>query len=98
MGVLRIPAKLERLALLAEECAEVIQMVEKIIRHGYQSYNPHDPEQRTNRELLERELGDVKFCMDFMHDNGDIHAIRIDTFSRDKRRRVKQYLHEEHIL
>lgn len=29
------PAEVERLALLAEECGEVIQTVGKILRHGY---------------------------------------------------------------
>ena len=29
------PAETERLAILAEECGEVIQAVGKILRHGY---------------------------------------------------------------
>jgi len=34
------PAELERLAILAEEAAEVVQIANKIIRHGYASYHP----------------------------------------------------------
>src|SRR5579872_899269 len=34
------PAQIERLALLAEECGEVMQAVSKILRHGYESRNP----------------------------------------------------------
>ena len=37
------PAEDERLAMLAEECAEVIQIVSKIQRHGYDSWHPDDP-------------------------------------------------------
>jgi len=52
------PAEAERLTMLAEECAEVIQVVGKILRHGYDNYHPDDPS-RTNRDLLARELTDV---------------------------------------
>lgn len=52
------PAQAERLAMLAEECAEVIQVVGKILRHGYDNYHP---ENRTfsNRDLLHQELTDL---------------------------------------
>lgn len=51
------PAEAERLAMLAEEAAEVIQIVGKILRHGYDSYHPNSPE-ITNRDLLGFELTD----------------------------------------
>lgn len=41
--------------MLAEEAAEVIQAVTKILRHGPQSYHPDDPE-TSNAELLEDEV------------------------------------------
>ncbi|HCO91067.1 MAG TPA: hypothetical protein DIT40_08855 [Alphaproteobacteria bacterium] len=58
------PAQAERLAMLAEECGEVIQAVGKILRHGYDSYHPEEaakfPENRqTNRDALVRELTDL---------------------------------------
>ena len=53
------PAEAGRLAMLAEECAEVIQIVGKILRHGYDSYHPADPE-TTNRDLLAKELTDIE--------------------------------------
>lgn len=52
------PAQAERLAMLAEECGEVIQIIGKILRHGYDSHHPNDP-RTTNRELLGRELTDL---------------------------------------
>lgn len=52
------PAQAERLAMLAEECAEVISVIGKILRHGYDSYHPNTPA-ITNRDLLAHELADV---------------------------------------
>jgi len=52
------PAQAERLAMLAEECGEVIQVIGKILRHGYDSSHPSD-RTVTNRELLGRELTDL---------------------------------------
>ena len=52
------PAEAERLAMLAEECGEVIQVIGKILRHGYDSFHPADPSV-TNRDLLGRELTDL---------------------------------------
>lgn len=52
------PAQAERLAMLAEECGEVIQIVGKILRHGYSSAHPDRPHV-SNRELLGRELTDL---------------------------------------
>lgn len=54
------PAQTERLAILMEECGEVVQIIGKILRHGYESGSPfgHNPE--TNRQALIRELFDVK--------------------------------------
>ena len=49
------PDQAERLFLLAEEAAEVIQAVTKILRHGYESHNPDKPEDGTNRDQLRRE-------------------------------------------
>lgn len=51
------PAEAERLALLAEECGEVIQAIGKVLRHGFESTHPDGGP--TNRESLERECGDV---------------------------------------
>lgn len=52
------PAQAERLAMLAEECGEVIQIIGKILRHGYDSWHPDRPA-ITNRMLLEKELTDL---------------------------------------
>jgi hypothetical protein len=52
------PAEAERLALLLEELGEAQQVIGKILRHGYESHHPENPDD-SNRALLEGELGDV---------------------------------------
>ena len=59
------PAEAERLAMLAEECGEVVQVVGKILRHGYDSYHPDNP-RVTNRDLLVKELRDVNAVLQAM--------------------------------
>ncbi len=66
------PAEAERLAMLSEECGEVIQAVGKILRHGYESYHPADPS-TTNRDLLAKELSDLVSVMQMM--DGDFSII-----------------------
>ena len=54
------PNEAERLAILAEEMGEALQIVGKILRHGYDSFHPNNPGVVTNRMLLEHELTDVE--------------------------------------
>lgn len=61
------PAQMERLAILSEECGEVIQIIGKILRHGYDSCNPFGANPETNREGLLRELMDVSAAMGMLH-------------------------------
>jgi len=53
------PAQTEALAVLAEECAEVIQVVGKILRHGLSSKHPADPKGLNNLGLLHEGAFDV---------------------------------------
>ena len=69
------PAEAERLAMLAEECGEVIQVVGKILRHGYDSYHPDDPI-TTNRQLLQSELLEVVAVIYAMGRLGDVRIGR----------------------
>lgn len=57
--------------MLAEEAAEVVQVVGKILRHGYSSYHPDRPHV-SNRELLMNELADLKAVQFLMEGSGDI--------------------------
>ena len=53
------PEEAERLAMLAEECGEVIQIIGKILRHGYYSHHPSDPNKISNKFLLDGEMTDL---------------------------------------
>jgi len=88
-------AETERLAILAEECGEVIQIVGKILRHGYQSMNPNNGE--VNRLALERELGDINYITTLMLREEDIEIKSIREYSAEKAERIKQYLHHQII-
>ena len=88
-------AQAERLALLAEECAEVIQIVGKILRHGYESTHPEEPDGETNREMLEREIGHIHAATQLMLDNDDLTLTKIETHGAEKRKGVLVYLHHQ---
>ena len=88
-------AQVERLALLAEEMGEAIQVIGKILRHGLMSCNPKDTEEWTNKELLEKELGDVTFAVNLLCENNDIDLYRINEECANKAMRVKPYLHHQ---
>lgn len=87
------PAETERLALLAEECGEVVHIIGKILRHGYESYHPSGYD--TNRQLLTGETGDLYAALQMMADVGDLKMIEVLDAAQDKRERVKEYLHHQ---
>lgn len=86
-------AETERLALLAEECGEVIQVIGKILRHGYESHHPDNT--ITNRELLQRECGDVRHAMIRLCEAGDLSKDFIHLRAETKKLNVEQYLHHQ---
>lgn len=90
------PEQLERLAILAEECAEVIQIIGKIQRHGYNSWHPDDKDKVTNRFLLSTELGHVQFATRLLVCNEDVSEMHIQHSKNRKAVTIQQYLHQEH--
>lgn len=56
------PQQLEMLAILSEECGEVVQRIGKILRHGLNSVNPNT--KIDNTVALECELGDICAAME----------------------------------
>lgn len=81
------PAEAERLAILVEECGEVIQAAGKILRHGY------DSDGYDNRANLEKEIGDIVFITTLMTDRNDISAYRVLAYKHDKEANIHKYLH-----
>lgn len=68
-------AELERLAMLSEEAGEIVQMVGKILRHGYESYHPNDDDKTTNRVLLRREINDLIAVVHGMVQENDLSPL-----------------------
>ncbi len=69
-------AELERLACLAEECGEVIQIVNKTIRHGYE--NSHEKyNNKTPRAMLEQEIADLFVIVELMIREEDIDTTNL---------------------
>ena len=87
------PGEHERLALLAEECGEVIQAIGKIMRHGYESRHPDGGP--TNRESLEREIGHVEAAKTLLSKADDIRPLEVASHTLTKLRTVKLYLHHQ---
>lgn len=87
------PAEDERLAILAEEAAEVIHVISKIRRHGFESRNPDDPRSPTNRQLLEKELGDLDAAYLMCFDAGDVDDGAISGHCLARGASIKKYLH-----
>lgn len=87
------PAEAERLALLAEECGEVIQAIGKILRHGYESTHPDGGP--TNREALERECGDLRHAVLRLQKEGDLSVRAIHGWSNAKAQNIERYLHHQ---
>lgn len=92
------PAEIERLVLLAEEAAEVQQIIMKILRHGKQSFHPDDSERTSNIMLLQKEIGDFQYVLDLMAHNRDISADGIQEFKKQKSRSVGRYLHHNEAI
>lgn len=88
------PAEAERLAMLAEECAEVIQVVGKILRHGYGSHHPDTPH-ISNREMLRAELIDVETLLRVMESWGDVLCVLPCDTERNWQRKLRFTHHQE---
>ena len=87
------PAEAERLALLMEEMGEAVQVIGKILRHGYGSRHPEGD--YTNRELLEKEMGHVQHALNRMITVQDLRMSSIVKWEIDKQKTVRRYLHHQ---
>ena len=89
-------AEAERLALLAEECAEVVQGVAKVLRHGYESHNPTSAAvSPSNREALAKEVGHVRHAIDRMTLAGDLCDGEIEGAKQTKADNISRWLHHQ---
>ena len=93
------PSQAERLAMLAEECGEVVQIVGKILRHGYDSHHPDDPA-TSNTRLLEKEIEDILGVHLAMILSGDIRSPGVieDTAEAAWKRKLRYAHHQKETL
>lgn len=85
-------AQEERLVILSEELSESVKAVCKILRHGYESYNPNKPD-HVNRKDLEMELGDVEAALEMLYTAKDISKTRVKKYRRKKLEKPNRNLH-----
>lgn len=89
-------AEAERLALLVEECAEVIQAATKVLRHGYESQNPmRETSCPTNRMDLVSELGHLEHAVHRLCEAGDVESLGIVASAQSKAERIGRWLHHQ---
>ena len=82
----------EILTILQEEAAEVIQIISKIHRFGFNTdaYSP-DGIFTTNARRLEQELGDLQCMIDLCIEHQLVDETRIQLHSKDKRQKLKTW-------
>lgn len=85
-GTLTDPLKLELLSLLGEECGEVVQRKEKIVRWGLDA----DFEGTTQTHKLETELGDILAALDLLDYNGLVSIDRVLQRKREKMHKFRE--------
>ena len=86
------PSELERLSILSEECGEVVHIIGKILRHGYDSFYDSNGD---NRELLEKECGDIMAAIKLLYDTGDLDNNIIYDHSLTKRLNLRKWTHHQ---
>ena len=89
------PAQVERLAILIEELGEAQKAAGKILRHGYDSHNPDNPNHGGNWADLNEELGDVRFAIALLAQANDVSERTIQERVRFKAAKIGPYLHHQ---
>lgn len=86
------PAQAERLAMLAEECGEVIQIVGKIFRHGLMSCHPET--HASNKALLTLEMTDLMAVMGMVESHGESYSIEAPAIATATARKLAYSHHQ----
>ena len=73
--------------ILQEECAEVIQAVSKISRFGIDNLKPG--KEKTNRDHLEEELGDMMAMITILVDKGIVSRVQLEKAEAAKIEKLK---------
>jgi hypothetical protein len=88
--------EVERLDLLVEEASEVIQIAQKIKRFGFES---NFKDGKSNRVLLEGEIGDFQAIVGLMMQRGEVDGGNIEVASFSKLGRMKPFTrHQDAVI
>jgi NTP pyrophosphatase (non-canonical NTP hydrolase) len=79
----------ELLITTAEECAEVTQVISKILRFGID--DTHPVREKTNREELEVEIGDLMSMIDLLAEAGIIDVAKVHNAKLMKRIKFNEW-------
>lgn len=86
----------EILEILAEECGELVQACMNILRHGFDSFHPDDPD-TDNRELLWGEMADVMSMINaIIHLGYTVNVYETDVVNTLKKK-VEWMRHQENL-
>ena len=82
--------QLETMMILQEECAEVIQIISKIYRFGFDSRWP-DETSPNNREKMTEEIGDLLAMVDILVENCIISDTELNKARKNKKQKLKKW-------
>lgn len=77
----------ELMLILMEECAEVTQAISKIFRFGLDT----DYNEKTNRERLEEEVGDLLCCVELLISAGVMNQENVTKAKYNKILKLKKW-------
>jgi NTP pyrophosphatase (non-canonical NTP hydrolase) len=77
----------EIMLIAQEECAEVTQAISKVFRFGLESVH----KERSNREHLEEEIGDLLCMIDLINEHGIVDWSKVEAARGNKRLKLKQW-------
>ena len=77
----------EIMLIAQEECAEVTQAISKVFRFGFDSVH----NERTNKDRLEEEIGDLVCMFQLMEEKELIDWTRVSVAAQMKREKLKTW-------
>ena len=79
----------EIFCIAQEECAEVTQAISKVFRFGIDNHKPG--QDKTNKQHLEEEVGDLLAMIDIMVEKCIISDSVVNTARKAKREKLKRW-------
>ena len=77
----------EIMLIAQEECAEVTQAISKVFRFGLETVH----KDKSNREQLEEEIGDLLCMIDLINQHGIIDWSKVEAARSNKLMKLKQW-------